>query len=110
MWTVLLLSLLGGNRFEGEWLVPIEQLCAPVEMGTHEDFVFGFGQWAIFFEDLVVSVFVANAPVVLQDTFVFDAEDVVEVDAFGKGTMIVFFFQGFNGELIVEAVGETVGQ
>ena len=45
LWTVLLLSLLGRNRFEGEWLVPIEQLCAPVEMGTHEDFVFRV--WAV---------------------------------------------------------------
>ena len=43
LWAVLLLSLLGGNRFEVECLLPIEQLRASVEMGAHEDFVFGFG-------------------------------------------------------------------
>ena len=40
---MLLLSLLGRNRFEVECLLSIEQLRASVEMGAHEDFVFGFG-------------------------------------------------------------------
>ncbi len=40
---MLLLSLLGRNRFEVERLLSVKQLRASVEMGAHEDFVFGFG-------------------------------------------------------------------
>ena len=74
----LLMQLLGRKRDKGQGLVPVEQLRAPVEMGSHDDFVFGFGQGLIVLDNLEVTVFVTHAPVVLKDAALLEAEYIVQ--------------------------------
>ena len=54
----------------------VEQYLATVEPGAYDDRIFGLGQRPVALFDLVVVIVVANTPVVLEDAFVFDAEDV----------------------------------
>ena len=104
----LLVEFLGGNGAEGGGFAAIEQLHTAVEVAAHEDLVFGFWQGFVVFEDLVVAVFVANTPVVLEHAVFLEAEDVVELNSLGQGTVVVFFFERGLGEFLVEEVAKTV--
>ena len=104
----LLVQLLGRKRSKGQRLVPVEQLRAPIEMGSHDDFVLGFGQGLIVFKDLEVTVFVTDAPVVLENAAFLEAEHVIQRDASRQSSMKVLFASRSNRESSVQTVREAV--
>jgi len=72
-----MVQLLWAQGAEDQWLVPVEQLGAAVEVDAHENLILGSGQRLVVLENLVVAVFVTDAPVVLDYPVFLEAENAV---------------------------------
>ena len=86
----------------------VDQLGAAVQVYPHDYFVFGARKRAVGFKYLEDAALEPDGPVVGNSSFMFKAEDLVEVCAFCQGPVVVFIGLWFLGKFFVEPSGKSV--